>query len=414
MLVKNNEYLKNKIESNNYVLSLLDLCLKHNLINKEIYNNIHLNLYNLLKVILIKYTGEYNSTISINEAKLINNSNLYLLGLYLKNKSIHESLNELINNNLINLYKKSQAYLLSLVNKTKFFYNTIFKNNILNINNYFYNITINEGITSFFEKYNISYEADNHLINLDYNPYLKITNLYGIEYISTILEYLNYENIFCSKFNYENVINKYNNLPINIFEIIFKMSLCLDVLKKDIYKLEIKNEDITSLYMVSKKELYKSHNNLKNKLNLTKNINNYLDKCVKNIINDILFAIKNNTLEILFNLNNKEIYYYTYPKESSKKVLEFKENLSIKNFLNTKLSFYDFIELLQISNLTNKELFTIFNNLTIIDLMAMKKYLCLSDTYINDELNRYIYTQNKQIQKIINDNYINIVILEKY
>lgn len=414
MLVNNSDYIKYKIDNNNYVLSLLDLSLKHNLITKEIYNNIQLNLYNLLKAILIKYTGEYNSTISINEAKLINNSNLYLLGLYLKNKSINESLNELINCNLINLYNKSKEYLLSLVNKTKFFYNTIFKNNILNVNNYYYDITLNDGILSFFKKYNISYEADNHLINLDYNPYLKITNMYGIEYISTFLEYLNYENIFCSKFNYENIIDKYNNLPINIFEIIFKMSLCLDVLKKDIYKLEINNEDITSLYMTSKKDLYKSYNNLKNKLNLTKNINNYLDKYVKKIINDILFAIKNNTLEILFNLNNKEIYYYTYPKESSDKIFELKENLSTKIFLNTKLSFYDFIELLQISNLTNKELFTIFNNLTIIDLMAMKKYLCLSDTYIKEELNRYIYTKDKHVQKIINDNYINIVIREKY
>lgn len=72
------------------------------------------------------------------------------------------------------------------------------------------------------------------------------------------------------------------------------------------------------------------------------------------------------------------------------------------------------MEWLQLSNLSNKELITIFNNLTIIDLMAMKNYLCLSDTYIKDVLNRYIHTKDKHIQKIINDNYINIVILEKY
>lgn len=195
----------------------------------------------------------------------------------------------------------------------------------------------------------------------------------------------------------------------------FKTSLCVETIDKDPYFLDITKEDIPSLYKVTKKDLYKSYNNLKTRLNLSKNINNYLDKSIDYIINDILIAIKNNTLENLFNLNNnKEIYYYTLPKVSNETFIKLKGNLSTKIFLNTKLSFYDFIELLQISNLTNKELFTIFNNLTIIDLMAMKKYLCLSDTYIKDELNRYIYTKDKHIQKIINDNYINIVIREKY
>lgn len=370
---------------------------------------------NITKDIILTKENVLELTISISESKLINNSNLYLLGLYLKNKDIFTSIKELTNHNLLPLYNKSKEYLISLVNKTKLFYNTIFKNNILNINNYFYNITINEGLTSFFKNYNTSYETDNHLINLDYNPYLKITNLYGIEYISKVLEYLNYENTFCSKFKYDKCLTHYQNTPINLFEAVFKTSLCVDTIDKGPYFLDITKEDIPSLYKVTKQDLYKSYNNLKTKLNFSKNINNYLDKSIDYIINDILIAIKNNTLENLFNLNNnKEIYYYTLPKVSNETFIKLKGNLSTKIFLNTKLSFYDFIELLQISNLTNKELFTIFNNLTIIDLMAMKKYLCLSDTYIKDELNRYIYTKDKHIQKIINDNYINIVIQEKY
>lgn len=193
------------------------------------------------------------------------------------------------------------------------------------------------------------------------------------------------------------------------------MSLCVDAIDKAPYFLDITKEDIPSLYKVTKKDLYKSYNNLKTRLNLSKNINNYHDKSIDYIINDILFAIKNNTLENLFNLNNnKEIYYYTLLKVSNETFIKLKGNLSTKILLNTKLSFYDFIKLLQLSNWSNKELITIFNNLTIIDLMAMKNYLCLSDTYIKDVLNRYIYTKDKHIQKIINDNYINIVIREKY
>ena len=142
-------------------------------------------------------------------------------------KDIIPSIKEFTNKNLLPLYNISKEYLITLVNKTQLFYNTIFKNNILNVDNYFYNITIKEGITSFFKNYNTSYETDNHLINLDYNPYLKITNLYGIKYISKVLEYLNYENIFCSKFNYQDILTNYKNTPINLFEIVFKLSLCL-------------------------------------------------------------------------------------------------------------------------------------------------------------------------------------------
>lgn len=84
MLENIENIIKNEIDYNNYLTSLLDLSLKYKLITKDIYNEIYLNLYHLLKIILKKYTGELNYTISISEAKLINNSNIYLLGLYLK------------------------------------------------------------------------------------------------------------------------------------------------------------------------------------------------------------------------------------------------------------------------------------------------------------------------------------------
>lgn len=45
--------------------------------------------------------------------------------------------------------------------------------------------------------------------------------------------------------------------------------------------------------------------------------------------------------------------------------------------------------------------------------MAMKNYLCLSSSNIKDELNRYIYTKDKNIQDFINNNYQNIIIKEK-
>lgn len=267
MLENIENIIKSKIDNNNYIKSLLNLSLKYNLISKEIYDNIYYNLYCLLKEVLKKYTGEVNLTISISESKLIN-----------------ESLKELFNKNLLPLYNKSKEYLISIVNKTKFFYKTIFKSNMLNVNNYFYNITFNEGIEAFYNKYNTSYETDNHLINLDYNPYLKITNLYGIEYITKVLEYINYENIFCSKFKNDNLLKKYDNLPINIFEIVLKRVLCAEYLNKDFNSLALEKNDIPKLLNINKNSL----NNIKIKLNSSSKVNDYLDKCIDEIVKDLL------------------------------------------------------------------------------------------------------------------------------
>ena len=397
--------IKNKIDNTNYITSLLDLSLEYYLISEEFYNQIHINLYSLLKVILKKYTGEINSTISINEAKLINNSNLYMIGLYLKTKPIREELNELMKPNLLPLYNISNKYLITLVNKTKLFYNTIFKNNLLKTDNYFYNITLYEGITSFFKNYNTSYETDNHLINLDYNPYLKITSLYGVDYISKFLEYLNYENIFCSKFNYQNMIGHIKNSPINIFELVFKRVLCSNYIENN------------TLYLINREDLYTTYNNLKNRLNLFSNINNYLDKCINKIINDLMLAKNNNTLEICLNLKElNKIYYYTSPRLDSALFIKLKEKFdkSSTDFLfQNDISLYDFINLLENSNLKPSELFLLFSKLSILDIMAIKNYLAFSSSIIKDELNRYIYTKNKNIRDFINNNYQNIIIKEK-
>ena len=51
MLENIENIIKNEIDYNNYLTSLLDLSLKYKLITKDIYNEIYLNLYHLLKII---------------------------------------------------------------------------------------------------------------------------------------------------------------------------------------------------------------------------------------------------------------------------------------------------------------------------------------------------------------------------
>ena len=149
----------------------------------------------LLKFKIEKYTGCLTSSVTIKTFKNINDSNLWIIGLYLKQYKKDKIIDILLKEDINNIYNKSEEYLKDKINKTKMFYNTIFKNNLIKTNNYFYNTTLKEGIKAFFKIYNFSYDACNINITADYEP-LNRPNLYGIEFISKYLEYINYENIF--------------------------------------------------------------------------------------------------------------------------------------------------------------------------------------------------------------------------
>lgn len=195
------------------------------------------------------------------------------------------------------------------------------------------------------------------------------------------------------------------NSPINIFELVFKRVLCSDYIENN------------TLCLINRKDLYTTYNNLKNRLNLFSNINNYLDKCINKIINDLMLAKNNNTLEICLNLKElNKIYYYTSPRLDTASFIKLKgkfDKFSIDFLFQNDISLYDFIDLLENSNLKSSEFFLLFNKLSILDIMAIKNYLAFSSSIIKDELNRYIYTKDRNIQVFINNNYQNIIIKEK-
>ena len=130
-----------------------------------------------------------------------------------------------------------------------------------------------------------------------------------------------------------------------------------------------------------------------------------------------MLAKNNNTLEVCLNLKKlNKIYYYTSPRLDSALFIKLKEKFdkSSTDFLfQNDISLYDFIDLLENSNLKPSELFLLFSKLSILDIMAIKNYLAFSSSIIKDELNRYIYTKNKNIRDFINTNYQNIIIKEK-
>ena len=190
------------IDKNNYIESLLEYGLNNNLISQNEYDFIINKIIELLEFKVKKYTAGLTNSILIRELKSINISNLYVLGLYLKNRLIEESIIILLSEDIIELYTKSRKELEKRIEKIKLFYNVVVLNNLVNTDNYFYNATLKQGIKGFFKLYNPDYMAYNINITVDYELFLFRPNSKGIEFIEEYLKYINIENIFCQKFDY--------------------------------------------------------------------------------------------------------------------------------------------------------------------------------------------------------------------
>lgn len=396
-LIDKKELLKTNLDNSNYLNSLLSLSLKYKIINSSTYNLIINKLLFLLKYKLEKITLD-TSTVSYATILNVNSSNLYTLGLYLK-KYDYLSLNLLINEDIINLYKTSFNYLNNYVNLTKLLYKIVL-NNKIKTNNYFYNTTLDLGIKAFFKNYNPSFDSLNKIITADYIP-LKSNNYLGITFIYNYLENINFENKFLNQFNLEN-LNLDSNLPINLAYFVLELVIILKYLKLDIYSLTTPL-DFSSLYQeyeLNSQEylnnLNKTYKELKSLLDLT-----YMDEFSQDIISNIYNHTRNKSLNTLINLDEKEIIYQTNNKMTD---LEFLNLVNTNNY-NLIKSFLDLVDYLDIKEIEEEELFKIFSNLKLIDLMALKKYYCLSNSYVLDSLNRFIYRKSIKEQELINSYY---------
>ena len=113
--------IEEEIDSNSYIDSLLSTALKYNYITVEKYNLILIKLADLLSGKIERYTKGFNSTVSIYDAKNINESNIWTIGFYLKEKEIDESLSILTTWDISKLYEMSLKKLRELKEKVNLF-----------------------------------------------------------------------------------------------------------------------------------------------------------------------------------------------------------------------------------------------------------------------------------------------------
>lgn len=185
--------------------------------------------------------------------------------------------------------------------------------------------TIIGGISGFLKIYDPDFKAQDMKITADYPLYNNlIGKLDGVEFIKEYLNSIYLENTFCKKFSEEKIeyllygySHDYQELIINIFEIVFLEAIACKLVKRNIQDLAISTSELNEIYkLLENKEkieikniIITAYQDVLYELKLDNgNYKKYIEKNIDDIIEIIVNAVKQETLDKMF-ITQKFIEY---------------------------------------------------------------------------------------------------------
>lgn len=308
---------REKLDEKNYFNSLIESAYEEQMLSEDDIVNIQIQILQLLDEIVYKYNGLDSSSIRKEILEDISNSNNYTIGVYLKTfRNPDEALKEIKDKGVKKVYQEGRKKIDRMLNIIRLMYIKV-KQNKLNIENDTYNDTIIGGIQGFLKIYNPDFKAQDMKITADYPLYNNlIGKLDGVEFIKEYLNSLYLENLFCMNFSEEKIkyllygySHDYQELIINIFEIVLLETIACKLVNRDIQDLAISTLELNELY-----KLFKNKNNIEIKNTVIKTYQRvlceigldsneykkYIEKNLDNITQMIINAVKQKTLDKLF------------------------------------------------------------------------------------------------------------------
>lgn len=303
---------RNELDDIEYFESLIKTA--HDLQKLEIseIENIQSQLLELLKIKVEKYNLLESTSIEIEKAKMIMESNLYTIGIYLKTFMPDDALEKLKKERIVSMYEAGRKIINKKVTISKILYKEVLKST-LRIANETYLDTIIKGINGFFKIYEPDYNAKDKKITVDYPLYNSlIGKLEGIEFIEEYLKSLKIENEYLSKydaFNINELLYNYREdytiLIENIFKIVLRQNIGQILAGEEVDTLNISRDGVDKIYLklnnMTKNEIYDKIKEAICRLEIkSKEAKEYIEKGLEELQFEIYNSYKLNNLDKVF------------------------------------------------------------------------------------------------------------------
>jgi len=386
-----------------YFKSLLEEAVYLKMLTQKDVERIQYECFELLAHKTESFTRGESSSVRVETAEKIMNSNLYTIGIWLKSfNSADDAVRELIETKISDLYEKGRKRIETKLKSAHHIYMMVMKN-LVNTKNYTYNATVIEGIKGFFKIYNPDYEAQEIHITADYPLSNTVESLVGIEFILKYLESIYYENMFCSFFSPDEIhhllsgyAENYCDLIINIYDHVLTAAIGCKIVETFAVGLDISQfQRKQIIHILSSKSddeivviILKANKDLQDELSINNiYLKHYMKNSLTKVISEVTNSVKLNTLEKVFvekkypELNEK-IHFSFGEKMDDEKYRSIVDEITQCRFLSDKIliiknkinSLADLEDLLLDAELSEYEITAVLKELKAEEIAALAKY----------------------------------------
>ena len=243
------------LDSELYFQSLLEQALAKGLLAGSDIERLQYGCIDLLADKTEQYNAGDSSSIRVEKAQGIMDSNLFTIGLWLKTyPNPDDAVNALRNELIDGIYEKGRRRIGVLLASAKATHARLL-GQLVDTQNVFYRSTIEDGIKGFFKLYRPDFAAHEIHITADYPAFNPMRKLAGIEFIQAYLKSLYYENMFCRSFEAGDThhllcgyMEGYQEHLVNIYEPVLLAALGCVIAGTDVSRLDISGDGAAYLY----------------------------------------------------------------------------------------------------------------------------------------------------------------------
>lgn len=401
----NNNFEPNNLSKYQYTISLINECIRCEILPKTFSYNVQIKIGEILKSLIRKYTKGESTSVTVEKAEKLIIGIWYTIDAYMNSlDNVELALKVLKEEDMSYIYEQGKIVLENDLVYTENLYEKVLKNQIYT-DLIAYKDTIS-GIANFFKLYDLEFEPDENAADIDYPLAFDDWNVAGVYYIKNYLWNLYVENEICSKFNNNNIekilksygdIYKidYRDLLINVFEMTINNAvfsiLCnnssLEISKKDFEKLNnnlknINKEEVKTLISLTINKIIKDYDLEEYEINYLKryedNLINLTFDALKrdNLMNLIVITdkVNNNETQIIIDQENR-LDDETF-RQIIEEILESDSVYEKISIINNKInSIKDYIDVLKSDCIFEDEYLLLFMSLSNLELSILAKFI---------------------------------------